>query len=634
MKILILFVFILSVNVFGFVIPQELVSAAKLDSLKKEADAVVLLDKFVFTVDSQTDAELFHKKRVLIKNKHALKYCRFYFWGSKFKEVTDIEAKLTDTNGQLIKELDDDDIEEFAYTPGYALYEDKTKKYFELTSKSFPFIIEYSYRIEYETLFFWPGWYPQNDIPVVSSSYKLICDTDISYKTKTIGLNITPKRIKVKGDSVITWSARNIPPVKEEPWSPPESELQNAIIFAPINFELGDSQGSFSDWNSIAKWYGELAKGRYELPLETKDNIQQLISEMSDEKEIINTLYKYMQDKTRYVSISLGIGGWQPHSAESSYTNRYGDCKDLSTLMISMLDVADIKAYPALALTRDAGMVDADFPSNQFNHCIAFVPLAQDTVWLECTADFIDPEDVPYKIEAINALVVKENGGELIRTPQKSARLNKWQSVVEGSLDKRGGLTFKSIVDLTGNQKNSFRGFTNVSKPEVEKKVVLYQHNKFINIVQIYDYSFIETEAANNPYRMVAEGKFKRFAKSTANMIFFNPNIFKRETKDDIPLAKTRSFPIKLLYPYVDSDSLAIKIPRGYKLESAPEAITLNTPFAKYKTQFEVKNGFFYFKRYIEYSKNLIQPEFYDKYIDFITKVVKSDQSKFVFKKG
>ncbi len=90
MKVLILFVFILSVNVFGFVIPQELVSDTKLDSLKKEADAVVLMDKIVFTVNSQTDAELFHKKRVLIKNKHALKYCRLNFWGSNLKEITDI----------------------------------------------------------------------------------------------------------------------------------------------------------------------------------------------------------------------------------------------------------------------------------------------------------------------------------------------------------------------------------------------------------------------------------------------------------------------------------------------------------------------------------------------------------------
>ncbi len=446
-------------------------------------------------------------------------------------------------------------------------------------------------------------------------------------------MNVKPKRIKVKSDSVIIWSARNIPPLKKEPWSPAESQVQNAVLFAPVDFELGDSQGSFSDWNAIAKWYGELAKDRYELPEETQKGISQLVSGISDEKEIIKTLYKYMQDKTRYVAIYLGIGGWQPHSAESSYTNRYGDCKDLSTLMISMLEVANIKAYPALALTRDAGMVDADFPSNQFNHCIAFVPLAQDTVWLECTADFIDPDDMPHSIEGINVLVVKGNGGELIRTPQKNAQSNKWRSLIEGKLDKRGGLTFKSIADLTGNRKNYLLQFIGYNKSTIEKEAVLAQHNKYINIVKINDYAITEVKSEHEPYRIEAEGKYLRFGKSAANRIFFNPNIFNRETRDDIPQAKTRTFPIKLLYPYVDSDSLAIKIPRGYKLESAPEAITLNTPFAKYKTQFEVKNGFFYFKRYIEYSKNLIQPEFYDKYVDFITKVVKSDQSKFVFKK-
>lgn len=340
-----------------------------------------------------------------------------------------------------------------------------------------------------------------------------------------------------------------------------------------------------------------------------------------------------MQEKTRYVAISLGIGGWQPHSAETSYRNRYGDCKDLSTLMISMLKIAGIKSYPALALTRSTGIVYEDFPSSQFNHCITFIPLEQDTVWLECTADFIDMEDTPYNIEGINALVVKKTGGELIRTPQKTALQNMWRSVVKGKLDKNGSFSFVGTVDMTGNQKNSFKSFVGFNKPEEVKKVVARQYNRYISTAEINDYSLYDTDPPEKFYRMKADGKYKKFAKSIGKRIFINPNIFNRKTKDHIPDEETREYPIYFDYPYVDKDSLEIDLPFGYMLEAAPETYNIETSFAKFSTSFKVRKGKFFYNRYFEYTQKIIAPEHYADFLDFIQKVVKSDQAKFIFKK-
>jgi Domain of Unknown Function with PDB structure (DUF3857)/Transglutaminase-like superfamily len=634
MRILFFIIPIWIVNLSAYQKADTLVSKAKFDSLCTKADAVILSDKSIVTVEDLDEMEVIIKKRILINNADGERFCNVRLSESEFSEVSEIKATITDTAGTNLRELQDDEIENLNFTPGYQLYSDETYKWFSLTHHTYPYIIEYSYRYEFESLFFWRSWYPQSTIPVARSSYKLILKDDLKYYTHSIGLNLNPSRSKVNGDSIIIWQAINLPPVKIENNIPPENLVQNAVIFSPDRFELENFEGPFSSWNAIAGWYKLLAENKYYLSEETKNEIGKLISTKEDKKEIIRTLYKYMQEKTRYIAIFLGIGGWQPHSADAIFKNRYGDCKDLSTLMISMLDVAGIKAYPALALTRDAGIVNPDFPSNQFNHCIAFVPLAKDTVWLECTTDFIDMEDIPYNIEGTHALVVKENGGELVKVPQKTAAKNLWLSTIGGTLDRRGNLSFTSTIMTTGNQKNFYRISFGFNKPSKIKQMITELLTEHIPGLTIASHTVEETELAQNPYKIEVIGKFKSFGKIVGKRIFFNPVVFNRVLTADIPKEEKREFPVFLKYPYKDIDSVAIRLPLGYKLELAPKQVQVLADFAKFETSYKIENSIFYFKRMIEYSSKLIQPSHYKEYINFIKKVVKSDQSKFVFKKG
>ena len=93
-----------------------------------------------------------------------------------------------------------------------------------------------------------------------------------------------------------------------------------------------------------------------------------------------------MQKKTRYVNVSIGIGGWQPFDAATVDKTSYGDCKALSNFTKSLLSVVGIKSFYALNNAgSDANSIDRSFPSAQFNHAFVCVPLDRDTIWLECT---------------------------------------------------------------------------------------------------------------------------------------------------------------------------------------------------------------------------------------------------------
>jgi len=82
-----------------------------------------------------------------------------------------------------------------------------------------------------------------------------------------------------------------------------------------------------------------------------------------------------MQDHTRYISIQLGIGGWQPFDAAFVQEHGYGDCKALSNYMVALLKTAGITAYSVLIRPGDYRYTfNESFPSNQFTHVIVCVP--------------------------------------------------------------------------------------------------------------------------------------------------------------------------------------------------------------------------------------------------------------------
>src|SRR5690606_14080670 len=111
-------------------------------------------------------------------------------------------------------------------------------------------------------------------------------------------------------------SIQDIPPVHEEVLSPVLSELSPLVKLIPNKFQLEGVNGSFENWEQFGKWYySNLLNNKRDLTAKDKQTVSQLISGVSDPVEKIRILYQYMQSKTRYVNVVIGIGGWEPFPA-------------------------------------------------------------------------------------------------------------------------------------------------------------------------------------------------------------------------------------------------------------------------------------------------------------------------------
>ena len=114
--------------------------------------------------------------------------------------------------------------------------------------------------------------------------------------------------------------------------------------------------GSFTNWQELGKWeYDKLIANRKKFPAETVQHIKEITEDITDPKLKAKKIYEYMQQKTHYISVQVGIGGFQPFRHLMWIRMSYGDCKALVNYTQALLKVAGIDSYYCVVYGDHAG---------------------------------------------------------------------------------------------------------------------------------------------------------------------------------------------------------------------------------------------------------------------------------------
>jgi len=408
-------------------------SAGKIDKIKyiasaidplfrDNADAVVRYESLKYIINRNNEATFTFNRVVTIFTPEGLRYSSFLMNYNRFSTIKELNGTIYDAEGNEVGSLEKEDINDYSASQGYSLYEDNRVKTAHLTHTTFPYTIEISYIISFQGFLTWPTWTPQeHGAPVEYSKFEFsLPKPKILRYWSTI--EIQPV-ISIEGNTTTySWEADSFPRFVAEPVS---ADHVPGVQTAPDDFEIDGYEGNLSSWKSFGEWFFNLTKDRQTLPDAERQQITGLSASIPDKREQIRKIYEYMQSKTRYVSIQLGIGGWQPFDATFVSEKGYGDCKALTNYMLSLLKVINIEAYPALIhSSRLPPMFNPEFPSNIFNHVVLFVPLPGDTIWLECTSQTIPFGHIGRNNENRYALVITPSGGELVHTPSSASNEN------------------------------------------------------------------------------------------------------------------------------------------------------------------------------------------------------------------
>jgi Flp pilus assembly protein TadD/transglutaminase-like putative cysteine protease len=271
----------------------------------------------------------------------------------------------------------------------------------------------------------------------------------------------TPTRkpeIQELGDRrIYTWLAKDIEPERNKNRDSDDDEEE-----AGPDVQLT----TFTDWKQVAQWYAKLQAERMAVDDSVHKKADELTMGADTPTKKARLLYDFVARNVRYVSISLGIGRYQPHSAADVLQNGYGDCKDKHTLFSAMLRAEGIQSYPVLI--DSSRQLDADIPSPaQFDHVITAARLGTgtDITWLDTTPEVTPFGLILYQLRNKQAVVASDDSeGGLQRTPADSPIRTFMHFALDGKFSDFGALDATVEVTAQGDRdwplRASFRRFS------------------------------------------------------------------------------------------------------------------------------------------------------------------------------
>lgn len=181
--------------------------------------------------------------------------------------------------------------------------------------------------------------------------------------------------------------------------------------------------GTANDWREIGTVYWRFVEPLYRLRPAWRDLAQKITSHSRTDLERIQAVHAWVQRNFRYVSLMFGEHGYLPYSVEEILERRFGDCKDMTLLMVVLLQSLGIEARPAIIRTRDMGNLPLDVPAlAPFNHSVVYLPAYQG--WIDGTVKGLLFPIIPAWIQGRKALVIWPNKGELVSVPSDPSQAN------------------------------------------------------------------------------------------------------------------------------------------------------------------------------------------------------------------
>lgn len=380
---------------------------------------------------------------------------------------------------------------------------------------------------------------------------------------------------------------------------------------------------TFKSWEEIARWYAKLEHGLTQPTPEIRAKTQELIQGRTSELEKIQALYAYVSKNIRYVSLSFGLGRYQPHSAAEIFTNQYGDCKDKHTLLAAMLEAANIPSDAVLIpLTRK---LDLDVPSpSQFDHVITAVPMGQDLIWMDSTAEVAPFRLLASALRNKSALLVPPDGaGKIVETPADPPFHSSQYVEIKGQVSDLGKLTGKMHYVMRGDNEFAMRlAFRRTPQTRwKELAQAIAQMDGLHGDVTAVKPS--EPSDTQNPFVMDVEfsqANFLDWSGKKAKVALPVVVIGVPEVSDDntevIPIGSPLDVTVKL----------KLTFPENFKAR-APVGISVARDYAEYKSSYQSENHTVVVERVMNFKMRELPASRTSDYMAF-ARAVESDESQ------
>ncbi len=597
------------------------------DELKVGAIAVYRTNELHITVRSPKNVIYKRKVAMTLLNENASDYRFPEIYYDKFDKIKGIKASVYDEKGKLVEVLRSTDILDMSAVAGGSFHSDSRVKTILFPLMKYPYTIEYEYDIISNGTLSYPTWafQPASNVSVERSGVQYIVPHGQKVKFWEVSIPQKVDSLSLKDHVIYTWQMENIPTSKDNPYGL-KTYRSPRLYATPLEFELDGYKGKTDSWKSFGEWSRSLIDGRDKLPDSEVKRVKDLVKDAKDEREKVRLVYEYMQSRTRYVNITLGIGGWQPMPASEVSKKGFGDCKALSNYTMALLKAVGVKSYYTIIKAGRNEDINPNFVSNQFNHIILCVPQPNDTIWLECTSQTSPFNFLGDFTANRHVLLITEQGGVLAKTPAFKKGENSIRNTGTISINKLASITNADIQTVTtGVYFEYAQGAYQQKSPEGIKKSL----NKTLDLLSfdVGSASFTmdksEKPSATLDYKLL----IRNFGVESSKRLFFTPSL----TKEDFIL--NEPFSIRIPDYTKACDSLTYIIPFGYQIEHLPRNVEMDTKYGSYTFQLIPEGNKIVFVRTFAINKGRYPIEEFKEFHEFINSIATKDRERVVLRK-
>ncbi|MBW2040357.1 MAG: transglutaminase family protein [Deltaproteobacteria bacterium] len=385
-----------------------------------------------------------------------------------------------------------------------------------------------------------------------------------------------------------------------------------------------------SNWDIFFSWWRGLIKGKTEPDEAIMRKVDEFIKGLNSRRAKIEVLFDFVKREIRYVSISLGKSGYEPTPAKEVFENKYGDCKDKSTLLISMLSAAGIPAHYVLIPTHYSGKLIKDIPFPfQFDHCIVAAEGKDGYLFLDPTVEECRFGYLPACDQNRDVLIFKDHEVLFARTPveepQASGKFSRQAIRIE-----RDGSIEVSATDTYAGDFESFRRwfYINNSPTEIREmfenrvdwisagaKLIEYSHSDPLNFKEQF-YERLKYYAPDHCQR------------AQDILTFRIPGIWSICPESG---KKERRYPLDIWRRDYRNHKVEITVPEGYKVYHLPKPIDLQCPYFEFRSSYSKEDGKVFYKQEFIQKATRISPEEYPSYRKFCKEMEKTSEKQTIF---
>ena len=513
-----------------------------------------------------------HKKlKVLKEDGRDLGEIPIYYEDGR-EEIMDLKA-FTITPDNVKHEYSK--VQDLKIYAGYPMYDDLMVKVITLPEVTVGSVLEHEFTLTSTGLpvknAFWYSFYVDSPVPMKELRFSITLPKSLGIQYKEFGLTRKPKIIDGKVNINYSWVVRDIAgsDEREDYLAPPTPEsIDECIEFSSIK-----------NWRDISDWYSALIVKNLKITPKIESTVKGVISGKITLKNKVQAILEYIQDDFRYVSMSFGDNALEPHPTDEVFKNKYGDCKDLSLLCMSMLKSAGIDSHIALFNTEYSitdPKYDLPIPA-LFNHVLVLVKDAEGgDFYIDPLLKGYDICQYPAGYQGAYTFVITADGGKFDKFPIFDEKWNYEATKRNFVIEKDGSALMESemVWDLDASIEERAR-----TKAMSKKNMDAFYEKLDAYLAsggEMIERRVVGFEQKYGPIKTYVKLKRKDEFPATGGVMVIDINGYDRLTSF---VKKDRVKPIFCRWNSMKEETSVYRVPSGYEISYIPPDLHLNGGF-------------------------------------------------------